>query len=52
MPKLESLLENVTYEIICDFEIITDHLIPARRLDVEENTILWILSFQRTTEWK
>ena len=29
----ESILENETHEILCDFEIQTDHLILARRLN-------------------
>ena len=33
MPKQESVLDNDTYKIICDFRIQTDHLIPARRLN-------------------
>ena len=35
MPKLESVQENETDEIFWDFEIQTDYLIPARRLDLE-----------------
>ena len=33
MHKPESIQENETYELICDFEIQTDHLIPTRRPD-------------------
>ena len=36
--KPEYVLENVTYKILWDFEIPTDYLIPARRLDLEN---LW-----------
>ena len=34
MYKPKSVLENETYNIIRDFEIYTDHRIPARRPDV------------------
>ena len=34
MHKPESILENVMHRIFCDFEIQTDHLIPARKLDL------------------
>ena len=34
MHKPESVLENETHKILCDFEIQTDHLIPARRPDL------------------
>ena len=34
MPKPESTLENETHKILRDFEIQTDHLIPARRPDL------------------
>ena len=34
MPKPESVLENETHKILWDFEIKTDHLIPARRPDL------------------
>ena len=30
----ESILENETHYILCDFEIPTDHVISARRLDL------------------
>ena len=33
MHKPESVLENETHKILRDFEIETDRLIPARRLD-------------------
>ena len=33
MHKPESILENKTHKILWDFEIQTDHAIPARRLD-------------------
>ena len=32
--KLEPILENDTHKILWDFEIQTDHLIPARRPDL------------------
>ena len=32
--KSESILENVMHKSLWDFEIQTDHLIPARRLDL------------------
>ena len=35
MHKLESILENKTRNILRDFEIQTDHLISARRPDLE-----------------
>ena len=34
MHKPESVLENETHKILWDFEIQTDHLIPARRPDL------------------
>ena len=34
MHKPESVLENETHKIIWDFQIKTDHLIPARRPDL------------------
>ena len=34
MHKPESVLENETHTILWDFEIKTDHLIPARRPDL------------------
>ena len=34
MHKPESVLENETHKILWDFEIKTDHLIPARRPDL------------------
>ena len=34
MLKTESLREHETHEILWDFEIKTDHLIPARRTDM------------------
>ena len=34
MHEPESVYENETQEILCDFEIRTDHLIPARRPDL------------------
>ena len=37
MHKLEFVLANETHGIIKDFEIQTDHLIPARRPDLELN---------------
>ena len=33
MYKPESVSENETHELLWDFEIQTDHLIPARRQD-------------------
>ena len=37
MHKLESVLENETFKILCDFEIQIDHLIPAKRPDLINN---------------
>ena len=34
MHKPESVLKNETHKILWDFEIKTDHLIPAKRLDL------------------
>ena len=34
MHKSESVLKNETHNILWDFEIKTDHLIPARRPDL------------------
>ena len=34
IPKPGSVLENKTLEILCDFDIQTDHLVLARRLDL------------------
>ena len=34
MHNPESVLENETHKVLCDFEIKTDHLISARRLDI------------------
>ena len=34
MYKLESILENEIIKILWDFEIHTDHLIPARKLSL------------------
>ena len=34
MHKLESIIENATHKILWDFEIKTDHLIPARKSDL------------------
>ena len=31
MPKLESVMENETLEILCHFVMKTDYVIPARR---------------------
>ena len=56
MHNQESMLENETHNILYDFEIQTDHLIPARRLDIalidnkKKENVSWILSFQRTTK--
>ena len=33
MHNQESVLENKTYKILCDFKIQSDHLIPARKED-------------------
>ena len=58
MHKPESVLENKTHKILCDFEIQTDHLIPARKPDLvliyekKKNVSKCILPFQRTAEWK
>ena len=35
MHKQESILENETHKLFCDFEIQTDYLISARRSDQE-----------------
>ena len=35
MHKTEFVLENETRELFCDFKIQTDHLISARRRDLE-----------------
>ena len=35
MHKPESILENETHKFLQDFETQTDHLIPARRPDLE-----------------
>ena len=35
MSKPESSLDNETHRILWDFKIQTDHLIPARRPDLE-----------------
>ena len=35
MKNQESILENVTHKILCDFEIQKNHLISARRPDLE-----------------
>ena len=55
--KTESLSENEVYEILLNFEIQTDPLIPTRRpelLDVNkgknEFVISWIFLFERTAE--
>ena len=34
MHKLDSILENQTHEILCEYDIQKDELIPARRPDV------------------
>ena len=36
MYKLESVLENETHKVFRDFEILTDHLISARRPDLKK----------------
>ena len=41
--------------ILWDFDIQTDHLIPARWPNLEliiKKEYLWILAFRRTNEWK
>ena len=52
MHKPESVQENETHNIL-DFEVQTNHLIPARTFQVltrkKEFAILWILSSQPTT---
>ena len=35
MNNPESILENETHKILCDFEIQTNHLISARQPDIE-----------------
>ena len=34
MHNPESILENKTYSVICDFEIPTDHIIFAKRTEL------------------
>ena len=55
----KSILENETYSVLWDFEILIDHLIKARRKDLMLiNTkkkilaISWILLFEMITERK
>ena len=38
LHRLESIQENEMHKVLWDFEIQTDHLIPARRLDWEINS--------------
>ena len=62
MHKPEFVLENEMHKILLDFDIQTDHLISARRLDLvimnkkkreKRNVALdWILPFQLITKWK
>ena len=58
MYKPEFVLENETHEILLDFEIQTDHLIPARRPDLviinkkRETAELWILTSGRLQSGK
>ena len=49
MHKREFVLENKTHEILQDFEIQTDHLIPARKSDL---VIFDKKSHLLYTEWK
>ena len=55
----EPVLENATHEIIWDFEMQRDPLIPIRSPDLviifflkREPALKWILLFQRTIDWK
>ena len=51
MLNPESVLKNEMSEFLWDFEIQTDHLISARRIDVEENQPnMGILPTQQTVE--
>ena len=62
MHNVESVLENKTHKLLCNFEIQTDHLISARRPDLlmikkkkkkkkkRELAELWTLLSQSTTE--
>ena len=56
MHNPASILENETYKLVCDFDIQTDHLIPARRPDriiinnKKEFAELWILQSWLTTD--
>ena len=50
MHKPESILENETYKILWDFEIQTDHLILARKLDHvfinKKKTTCYLMDFE------
>ena len=54
MHKPESIPENETHKILWDFELQSDHQIPARRKDLgiinkeREIVVLWILRSQQT----
>ena len=55
MHNPEYFLENETHKIFWNFEIQTDYLISAKRLDIGKNkkaelAELWILRFRLTTE--
>ena len=55
MHNSESVEENGTHKLLCDFKIQTDHLIFARRTDVEivtkkEPTEYWAKLSRQTTE--
>ena len=55
MPNPQSVLQNETHKILCDFEIQTDHLISTRRQELviiskkREPAEQWTLLFQLTT---
>ena len=54
MHKSESIQENVTHKIPWEFEIQTNHLIPAKKLDFilinkKKNVISYILPFWLST---
>ena len=56
MRKQASALENEMHQLVWDFDIITDHLISAKRPDLliidkrRELSEFWTLQFRLTTE--
>ena len=54
MHKLESVQENETHKILCDFEIQTDPLISARRLgqEIARDRTCWIVDFAVAADCK